>query len=174
VRLRVATFNLENLDMPRTAAGPSLEARLGVLRPQLVHLRADVLCLQEVSAHGSRHGIHELRALDCLLEGTPYASYERRTTRGQSGGPTDKHNLVVLSRLPVLGCVQHWHDRVAPPIVTIATSPVPREERVVWDRPVLELRIALPGKGPLWVFDAHLRAPLAAPIEAQKLSARGG
>ncbi|AKV00573.1 hypothetical protein AKJ09_07236 [Labilithrix luteola] len=170
MRVRIATFNLENFDMPH-GHGIPLEARVAVLRPQLLRLRADILCLQEVSAHVPHHGVHELQALERLLEETPYAGFERRTTRGRSGGPNDKHNLVVLSRLPIRAFEQHWHDLVAPPVITIATSPSPHDVRVVWDRPFLEVRVELPGGESLWVFDAHLRAPLAAPIEAQKLAA---
>jgi hypothetical protein len=52
--LRIATFNLENLDDTPTAAGsdrePTLAERIEVLRPQLNRIRADVLCLQEVHA----------------------------------------------------------------------------------------------------------------------------
>lgn len=168
--VRVATFNVENLDDKRK--GPPLEARIAVLRPQLVALGADVLCLQECSAHAS-HGAHqdrELRALDRLLEGTPYASYARVTTRGASGGPSDTHNLVVLSRLPITASAQHWHDLVEPPVVHLATTPSPRDERVRWDRPLLEVTLACPDGKALTVFDAHLRAPLASAIEGQKLS----
>lgn len=170
MRVRIATFNLENFDVPH-GHGIPLEARIGVLRPQLLRLRADVLCLQEVSAHVPHHGKHELRALTQLLEETPYASFERCTTRGHSGEPRDKHNLVVLSRLPILACEQHWHDLVASPVITVATGPSPRDVRVVWDRPFLEVRLRLPSGETLWIFDAHLRAPLAAPIDTQKLSA---
>lgn len=47
-RLRLATFNLENLgDVP--SEEPSLETRISLMRPQLLRLDADVLCLQERS-----------------------------------------------------------------------------------------------------------------------------
>ncbi len=46
--LRIASFNLENLD-DRPGASPTLADRIAVMRPQLVRLRADVLCLQEVN-----------------------------------------------------------------------------------------------------------------------------
>jgi len=68
VRLRIATFNVENLDEPRRH-GVSLDERIAVLRPQLLALRADVLCLQEVNAQDRRDPQHALRALDRLLEG---------------------------------------------------------------------------------------------------------
>src|SRR5262245_28422552 len=99
MRLRIATFNVENLDEKRK--GVPLDERIPVRRPQLLALLADVLCLQECSAEAKHHGLHELRALDQLLVGTPYRSFERATTQGSSGGPSDKHNLVVLSRLPI-------------------------------------------------------------------------
>ena len=169
MRLRVATFNVEDLDEPRLGGVP-LHDRIAVLRPQLLALRADVLCLQEVSAHVRRDGHRSLRALDQLVEGTPYAAFARATSRGPSGGPSDKHNLVVLSRLPIVAEHQHLHDLVTPPIVRLTTTPQPRDEHVRWDRPILEVHVALPDGRPLVVFDAHLRAPLAANIEDAKLA----
>ena len=46
--LRIATFNLENLD-DKPGQRPSLSERIAVLRPQLLRLRADVICFQEVN-----------------------------------------------------------------------------------------------------------------------------
>ncbi|MBS1118446.1 MAG: hypothetical protein H6Q90_674 [Deltaproteobacteria bacterium] len=169
MRLRVATFNLENLDASRRGHVP-LDERIAVLRPQLLALRADVLCLQEVSAHARQDGRHPLRGLDRLVEDTPYATFARATSRVASGGPSDKHNLVVLSRLPIVAEHQHFHDLVEPPILRLTTTPKPRDEHVQWDRPVLEVHLGLPEGRPLVVFDAHLRAPLAASIEGQKLA----
>ena len=168
MRLRVATFNIENLDEKHK--GVPLDDRIAVLRPQILALRADVLCLQECSARSLHRGVHELRALDRLLAGTPYAAFERATTTSGSGGPRDKHNLVVLSRLPIAASRQHWHDLVVPPTVHLTTTPSPRDEEIRWDRPVLEVTLACPDGRSLSVFDAHLRAPLASAIEGQKLS----
>ena len=169
MKLRIATFNLENLDEARPGGVP-LDERIAVLRPQLLALRADILCLQEVSAHARHAGRHPLRALDRLVEETPYAAFARATSHVASGGPADKHNLVVLSRLPIVAEHQHFHDLVEPPVLRLTTTPQPRDEHVRWDRPVLEVHLALPGGRPLVVFDAHLRAPLAASIEGQKLA----
>ena len=47
--MRLATFNLESLDLPPKAAVP-IETRAAVLRPALERLEADILCLQEVNA----------------------------------------------------------------------------------------------------------------------------
>ncbi len=53
MRLRIATFNLENLD-DKAEQKPKLAERIQVMRPQLIRLDADVLCLQEV--HGQEEG----------------------------------------------------------------------------------------------------------------------
>jgi hypothetical protein len=45
-KLRIATFNLENLD-DKPGQKPTLEKRISVMRPQLLRLKADILCLQE-------------------------------------------------------------------------------------------------------------------------------
>jgi mRNA deadenylase 3'-5' endonuclease subunit Ccr4 len=46
--LRIATFNLEEFVDPKNPT--SLDTRVEVMRPQLLRLRADVLCLQEVNS----------------------------------------------------------------------------------------------------------------------------
>jgi hypothetical protein len=45
-----ATFNLENFDQTADAVGPRLTERIGVMRPQIQRLRADIACFPEV--HG--------------------------------------------------------------------------------------------------------------------------
>ena len=114
--MRLATFNLESLDLPPRASVP-LEVRAEVLRPALDRLHADILCLQEVNGQhlaGSRE--RHLLALDQLLAGTRYAHYERAvTTRRVGGGVADVHNLVTLSRFPIRGYRELLHDLVPPP-----------------------------------------------------------
>ena len=47
IKLRIATFNLENLDdKPREKS--TMNERIAVMQPQL---NADILCLQEVNRH---------------------------------------------------------------------------------------------------------------------------
>lgn len=46
---RIATFNLENLD-DKPGQKPTLDERIALMRPQLMRINADILCLQEV--HG--------------------------------------------------------------------------------------------------------------------------
>ncbi len=172
--MRIATFNLENLD-DRPGLDPPLDERLAILRPQMLRLDADVLCLQEVNAQlPERQRPRRLLALERLLEGTPYAAFERTSSLSPNGkGPADKHNLVVLSRWPLAAVRQIRHDLVAPATYRAVTAdPAAGEaEPILWDRPVLEAEIALPQDVRLHLFNLHLRAPLAAPVPGQKLDA---
>ena len=165
-RLRIASFNLENLD-----DGPDLEARIAVLRPQLVRLAADILCLQEVNAQlTARHRPRALAALDRLLADTPYAAYERAVSGGAgSGGPVDHHNLVLLSRLPIAARRDVRHALV-PPLAYRAITAEAAEAALSlsWDRPVLYAAAVLPSGRRLHLLDLHLKAPLAVAIPGQR------
>jgi endonuclease/exonuclease/phosphatase family metal-dependent hydrolase len=147
-----------------------------VLRPQLLRLKADVLCLQEVNAQPREaHGARELRALDKLLKGTPYESFSVASSESRSGGPSDIHNLVTVSRFAVAEQRQYWHDLVSAPAWRPITAEPPANEAVPveWDRPILYTALKLDGGADgarvLHVINVHLRAPLAAYIEGQKL-----
>jgi endonuclease/exonuclease/phosphatase family metal-dependent hydrolase len=170
MELRLASFNLENLDSgPK--ADPPLAARAAVLRPQLLRLEADVLCLQEVNAQRSAAGeTRRLAALEALLEGTPYAAYHRAQSAWPEGGPYDKQNLVILSRWPIAESRQVAHDFVpAPRHRYLEGAAGEGEERAIaWDRPLLAARITLPSGAVLSVVNLHLRAPLAAPVPGGK------
>ena len=166
--LRIASFNVENLGDDRSSAG-ALAAKVRLLRPQLERLDADVVCLQEVDAHGQAKGApRSFPALDALLADTPYAAYERASTETAPGrGPRDKHNLVILSRWPITELRQYANDLVEPPLYR--TQAAGNETApVVWDRPILHAAIELGAGRRAHVFNVHLRAPLAAHIEGQK------
>ena len=98
--MRIATFNLENLELGPDAAIP-LETRIPILRPQLERLRADILCLQEINSQRmAGHPMRELLALDNLIEGTRYQGYARASsTPSGRVGPADVHNQVERGRL---------------------------------------------------------------------------
>lgn len=170
--LRIATFNLENLD-DRPDLDPPLEARIAVLRPQLLRLKADILCLQEVDGqpHDVKRAPRRLDALDRLLEDTPYRDFARSFTRSpKSGGALDRHNLVILSRFPIVAERQIRHDLAPAPLYRMTTSdpPAKRARPVRWDRPALHAAVDL-GKGRLLhVVNLHLRAPLASFVPGQK------
>lgn len=173
--LRLASFNVESLDDGPDA--PDFESRRAVLAPQLRRLAADVLCLQEVDGQRlgpawHRHGPRGLRALDRLLAGTDYASFHRFCTHVEGGGIRDRHNLVVLSRFPIVAARQHHHDLVPPPLYRPVTADPPMAEvqPVAWDRPLLAVTVDIGGGRKLHVVDLHLRAPRAAPVAGQKVA----
>lgn len=165
--LRVATFNLENLD-GRNGDDSQLRDRVAVLRPQLLRLRADILCLQEVGAQScGKHGPRTLTALDAVVAETPYARYQRVVSLNRSGHrPADHHNLVTLSRWPIRESRQVWHDLVPSPTYVQSGGTPPRS--IEWDRPLLHTVIDSPDGRPLHVFNVHLRAPRAAWLPGQK------
>jgi endonuclease/exonuclease/phosphatase family metal-dependent hydrolase len=166
--IRLATFNLENLD-DGPGLMPPLAERIAVLRPQLVRTRADILFLQEVNGQPAK-APRTLAALDALLEETPFAGFARAATESPHGGPMDKQNLVILSRWPIGERRQLWHDRVTPPRYRpVTAAPAAGDaEAQKWDRPLLYARIDLPSGQKLHAVNLHLRAPLAAMIAGQK------
>lgn len=168
---RIATFNLENLGTIG-AHGATLEERIRVLRPQLLRLRADILCLQEVDGQS---GDRKLKALDELLADTPYAPFHRAVSLSRSKGvPRDKHNLVILSRHPLVEHRQIHHDLVAPPFFSSAVRDpdVGEPALIEWDRPILYAAVRLDGERLLHIVNLHLRAPRAAFVPDGK--AKGG
>jgi endonuclease/exonuclease/phosphatase family metal-dependent hydrolase len=173
--MRLATFNLESLDLGPKAGGKAhvdFATRVAVLRPALERLAADVLCLQEVNAQHVPGGEgRQLLALDKLVADTPYAYYERAVSTGRGGhGAADVHNLVTLSRFPIARVREVRHDLVAPPLHTSITADPGRGAQVSvgFDRPLLLTDIALPDGQTLSVVNVHLRAPLASPVAGQK------
>jgi endonuclease/exonuclease/phosphatase family metal-dependent hydrolase len=174
--MRLATFNIESLDIgPDRGAGTdaAFEARVAVLRPILERLAADVLCLQEVNGqHVADAPERRLVALDRLLQGTRYASYDRAATTGPSGhGVASVHNLVTLSRFPILRQREVRHGHVAPLLHRFATGSAKGGEPqpVSFDRPLLIAEIGLPGGRRLTAINLHLRAPRASPVAGEKL-----
>jgi endonuclease/exonuclease/phosphatase family metal-dependent hydrolase len=171
--LRVATFNLENLDFERAQAR-LLADRAGALRPQLERIAADILCLQEVNGQRLKgEADRSLHALDDLLRGLVYDGFNRVSSLGPHGhGAANVHNLVLLSRWPIVEWGEIRHAYIQPP------SHMPRTAspsggtplQLPFDWPLLYAAIDVPGLGRLDVVNAHLKAPVAAPIEGQKLS----
>jgi endonuclease/exonuclease/phosphatase family metal-dependent hydrolase len=171
IAFRIATFNLENLG---EAAGDeaALDLRIQALRPQLLRLNADILCLQEVNAQSeARHG-RSLRALDALLRETPYAGFHRAVTTSDSGGkPRDVQNLVILSRSKIMASREYLNDLVPCPAYRPVTARPQGDaaEPIGWERPILHATVGLDDGTPLHVINLHLRAPLPSFIPGQKL-----
>lgn len=172
MRLRVATFNIENLGIgPKL---PPIEARIPTLQAQLRRLDADVLCLQEVNGQkppGEK--TRRLQALDLVLRGTEYEKFHRvHTVREETGGAFDAHNLVTLSRFPIGDVNQVQHSHV--PAISYRFISAPASEpatEIRWERPLLHTTIQIPGGNRLHVINLHLRAPIASPVPGAKLSA---
>ena len=172
-RLRIATFNLESLDDgPHSAQ--SLADRIAILRPMLLSLDADILCLQEVNAQVTEaHRPRGLTALCRLLAETPYAGFAVASGVADGERLPDHHNLVVLSRFPIAAHRAIRHELVPQPVYRPVTSLPPAEGplTLAWDRPILLAAIALPAAPLLHVLNLHLKAPIAAPVPGQKISA---
>ncbi len=167
---RIATFNLENLGDLR---GADLIDRLPILRPQLERLDADILCLQEINAQREAgQAARTLHALDVLLEGSKYAEFQRSFTH-QTGKkePRDVHNLVILSRFPIVSTKQLHNDLIPPLEVPLARDVAEdgRISTVKWDRPLLHVVVELHDKRRLNIINLHLRSSSGSYIEGQKI-----
>lgn len=169
--MRIATFNLESLDLP-PRANMSLSARADILRPALARLDADILCLQEVNGqHVAGEPGRVLAALRQLIAGTQYQNFHLASTTAPSGhGVSDVHNLVTLSRRAILSTREYRHDLV-PPVIYAAQTARPQANDpgpLRFDRPLLVTDIDAGAGQALTVINLHLRAPLAAAIPGQK------
>ena len=172
--MRLATFNIENLDLPPKSRRTIAE-RAEVLRPALERLDADIVCLQEVNGqHVPGRLERVLAALDQLLVGTRYEGFNRAATTAAAGvGVADVHNLVTLSRFPILSRREVKHDFVPPAVITEVTAR-PRSagaEAARFERPLLVTGHDIGQGQVLTVVNLHLRAPLAAAIPGQKQAA---
>src|SRR5690349_19504955 len=111
---RIATFNLENFDETADDERPSLAERITLMRPQIVRLRADVGCFQEVNGQERPGQPRGLLALSELLSGTNLAGAELVSAQPNNGdvGVYDERNLVVVTALPVTASEQLRNDLV--------------------------------------------------------------
>jgi endonuclease/exonuclease/phosphatase family metal-dependent hydrolase len=174
VKLHIATFNLMNLD-DRPGRSPSLEDRIPILRPQLVRLDADVLCLQEVC--GQHDGGRKLRldAMNRLLECTPYEGFKRVSTVDPATGEVfEHHNLVILSRYEIVEHDQYLHEYApSPRYQKVTAQPEEREAREIsWERPILHAKVQLPNNKVVDVINLHLKSRRPTNIQGNKLSER--
>ena len=164
--MRIATFNLENLDSGNTR--PPIETRIEILRPQLQRIDADVLCLQEVHAQGPS-GNRTLDALDQLIAQTQYANgYHRATTSTVAGGLYRYRNLVTLSRLPIRD-MRIFRDTDGPrpsyqPATAVTPDPTPI---ITWERPILHTELELDTGESLHVLNLHMKSKMPSFINGQ-------
>lgn len=169
--MKIATFNMESFGDDRHDPA-ELKPRLEALRPKILELEADILCLQEVNAQKVKGvSARQFRALDLLLRDTPYADFHRATSERPSGkGPGDRHNLVILSRFPISAARSLYQTYAHPPLwqPRSALPPYDTPQNIAFDRPVLNATIDIGTGKPLHLFCVHLRAPIAAMIRGGK------
>jgi endonuclease/exonuclease/phosphatase family metal-dependent hydrolase len=171
IKLRIATFNLENLD-DKPGSKPTLAERIAVMRPQLLRLKADILCLQEVNGQERMGQPRQLLALDEMLSGTPYNEYYRLSTMTADGGQVyDERNLVILSRFPIVEHHQYKHDFANAPLYKKVTAR-PEEDAakpITWERPILHAKIQLGAAMCLHMINVHLKSRIPSNVEGQKI-----
>lgn len=171
VKLRIATFNLENLD-DKPDEKPTLDERIAVMRPQLIRLNADILCLQEVNGQEGQ-GSRQLLALKKLLEGTPYINYHQVATKTADGKQVfDERNLVILSRFEITEHQQYQHKFApSPSYQKVTANPAEtKADKISWERPILHAKIKLNDEQVLDVINVHLKSKLPTDIPGQKLN----
>ena len=164
--MRIATFNIENLD---ESNNPSLEQRIAVLRPQLLRINADILCLQEVNGQERPGQKRKLLALKALIADTPYADYYVAATETSNNEVYNLRNLVILSKYPILSSRQVRNDYVGDLSYRRITA-IPHEadaKDTVWERPVLHAKIDHPS-GPIDIINLHLKSRIPSTIPGQR------
>jgi endonuclease/exonuclease/phosphatase family metal-dependent hydrolase len=169
MKLRIATFNLENLD-DDVNVQPTLAERIQIMRPQLERVAADVICLQEVHSQGTA-GARTLAALDQLISNTQYAGFNRQKTLTTAGQLYDQRNLVILSRFPITN-TQIIRDSAGPrPSYQMATAnpPDPAANPLEWERPVLYTQIDLGAGNTLHLINVHLKSKIASNVPGRKI-----
>lgn len=169
--LRIATFNLENLD-DKPGERPSLSERIAVLRPQLLRLRADVLCFQEVHGQEFVGEPRKLDALSQLLAETPYEWFYTAHTKTSKGEAYDVRNLVVVSRYPIREVKQIKHQYAPKPSYRKVTASPPEAaaKDITWERPILYVKLDLDAGRFLHLLNVHLKSKRPSPIEGQLLN----
>lgn len=173
IKLRITTFNLENLD-DKPGQKPTLDERIALMCPQLLRLDADILCLQEVNGQEMSGEPRRLLALEKLLACPPYAQFHRISTMTEDGSQVyDERNLVILSRFEILEHHQYKHDFApAPRYKKVTAKPAETAAKeIIWERPLLHARIKLDATRVLDLVNVHLKSRLPTPVEGQQLNA---
>ena len=170
MRLRVATFNLENWKL---STSPTIEERIAVTRPQLLRIDADILLLQEANGDAVAGGTRDLVALKQLIAGTPYESFETVSTRDSVGLVYEERNIVILSRFPIVETQQVQHLFAPPPMYRKVTA-IPAETQaktIEWERPILYAKIQVSPSLVLQVLNLHLKSKIPTSIAGQQIDA---
>ncbi|MEO0999527.1 MAG: endonuclease/exonuclease/phosphatase family protein [Pseudomonadota bacterium] len=179
--MRIATFNIENLDEPGPK-DPSFEDRAAILRPQLARIDADILCLQEVHGQDVPGEARQLVVLRRLLEGTKYDGWEMRSTTLKGRRDVERfRNLVTIIR-PDMSFEEakevaqadmpggpNGEPLILGPEYRFMTADPPQDVRAItWERPMFYCRIGLPGgAGPIHVINVHYKSKRPTSVKGQ-------
>ncbi len=168
MKLRVATFNLENWQL---LTSPAIEERIAVTRPQLLRMDADILCFQEANGDPVSGGTRDLAALKQLMAGTQYEDYQLASTRDAAGFVYDERNLVILSRFPIAESKEYQHDFTPAPMYRKVTAvpPEPEAKSLEWERPLLYARIQASPSCLLHLINVHLKSKIPTSIAGQQI-----
>jgi len=167
MRLRIATFNLENFD-DKPNERPTIDERIALMRPQFLRLDADVLCLQEVNGQEQAGQPRQLLALNKLLAGTQYSGFNRIST--MTGNQVfDERNLVILSRFEILESKQHKPEGEPAYRRITAEPPDAAAIPITWERPILYAKLKLSAAQSLHVLNLHMKSKIPTDIPGQKL-----
>jgi endonuclease/exonuclease/phosphatase family metal-dependent hydrolase len=167
--MRIATFNVENLDFPQKPRDLSVAERAQILRPQLERLRADVLCLQEVHGQDQENGPRTLQALEELLAGTRYDGWPMRSTLLANGSDVERfRNLVTVIRPDYAfeEAREILHEFAPPPQYNVVTDGADTVKDIKWDRPMLYCKINV-GSEILHVINVHYKSKNPTSITGQ-------
>jgi endonuclease/exonuclease/phosphatase family metal-dependent hydrolase len=174
--MRIATFNVENLDNQPDNKNPSIEVRAPILRSELERLDASIICLQEVHGqetpnHTSNNPDRILSALSFVIKGTKYEEYHQAITLTSDGVPYDQRNLVVLSKYPIKSINQYRNTHIDALQYKKVTA-IPKEEKakkITWERPILHAEIEIRDNKTIHIINLHLKSRLSSNISGQKI-----
>jgi endonuclease/exonuclease/phosphatase family metal-dependent hydrolase len=166
--IRIATFNLENFD-DKPNSEPTLNERIALMRPQLLRVNADILCLQEVNGQKEPGQPRRLLALEELLTTTQYSAYHRTSTM-EDDEVSPERNLVILSRFPIVARRQYQPADMPSYRMITAIPPQAAAEPILWERPILQATIQIDATRSVHVFNVHLKSKIPTKIPGQKIN----
>lgn len=171
--VRIATFNVENLDETGPDERPTLAERISLMKPQISRMRADIACFQEVHGQERPGQPRALLALQDLLAGTNLEGATMISSKPAGDAVYNERNLVVATHLPVLRHAQLRNTLVAKPsyrrLTAVPDDPDPVEIGI--ERPILhtEIDVGSAGGGRLHVLNVHLKSKIPTSIPGQKI-----
>lgn len=163
--LRIATFNLENLDEDKPGdRGPSFSDRAAIIRPMLERLRADIICFQEINGQERDGQPRRLLALQALLAPTRYTAHQLVSTKLVDGSQVyDKRNLVtaIPADWTVLRTEQINGDLVPNPMFQRMIAGDAEPKTLEWERPLLWTHVRSPSGLTLHLVNVHFKSKIA-------------